>query len=68
MANQQKMGKCKNLIRSGREKARNANERSGKVARARARHLKNAERSCGKAFADNLRTYYTKLNPAPKKT
>ena len=60
MTDQQKLGKCKNLTRSSREKVRNAMERSAKVARARYRHLVNAERSCGKAFADKLRIYYAK--------
>ena len=64
---EQKMGKCKNLIRSAREKSRNQSRRDMRVRRARERHIKNAMQSCGKKFADWLRSYYAGIGTAPKK-
>ena len=67
MADTPKVGKCKALQRSGRQKVHNAAIRPQKVHRARERHLKNATRSCGKIFADKLRKYYATIPTAPKK-
>ena len=63
----QKMGKCKNLIRSGRDKAHNTSVRNAKVDRSRKRHIKNAEQSCGINFANKLRKHYATIGIAPRK-
>lgn len=66
MAGQSKTGKQKALLRSARHSGRNKSIRSASVARARKNHLRNARRSCGEVFAEELRTYYAK-NPTPGK-
>jgi hypothetical protein len=67
MGKQDKVGKShKALLRSGRHKGRNASDRPAKVMRARKHHLRNALRSCGEVFAEQLRKYYTE-NPTPGK-
>lgn len=55
---EQKVGKCKNLIRSARERPRNQTMRPHHIKMARERHIKNARQSCGDAFAKKLETYY----------
>ena len=53
---------CKKLSRSARLANHNKATRLHKIANARNRHVKNALQSCGKEFADKLRTYYS-ANP-----
>ena len=65
-ANKQKVGKQKKMQRSAREKNKKASLRPTHVKRARARHLKNARRSCGDAFAEKLGEHYA-ANPTPGK-
>lgn len=55
------------MERSARYAPRNAAARPHRVKTARERHLKNALRSCGRAFADDLRSYYADHYPVPKK-
>jgi hypothetical protein len=61
---QQKSGKYKALMRSGREKGRNTACRQEKINTARKRHIAHARRSCGKYFALQLEKAYAK-NPNP---
>jgi hypothetical protein len=58
--------KYKALMRSGRFKVRNAAERPSRVSKSRKRHIKNALRSCGMEFAQNLKEYYSGI-PVPSK-
>lgn len=62
MAQNQKVGKNKNMTRSGREKSRNSASRPSKINNARKRHIVNAKRSCGVYFSQQLEKYYQK-NP-----
>ena len=56
------MKSCKKLERAARQANHNKGIRLHKIAVARNRHVKNALQSCGKEFADKLRTYYS-ANP-----
>jgi hypothetical protein len=62
MATSQKIGKNKNMTRSGREKSRNSASRQSKINNARKNHVANAKRSCGVYFSQQLEKYYQK-NP-----
>jgi len=62
----QKVGKQKKMQRSAREKNKKTGLRPTHIKRARARHLKNARRSCGDAFASELGEHYI-ANPNPGK-
>lgn len=64
MSKQNKLGKQKALLRSGRFKIRNASIRLTKIDRARRNHLRNALRSCGEEFAARLQEHYAK-DPVP---
>ena len=64
MATVQKVGKNKNMTRSGRERARNSASRRSKINNARKRHVANAKRSCGVYFSQQLEKQYQK-NPEP---
>lgn len=67
---QQKVPKGgKNVARGVRHRAHTQSMRPVHIQRARERHIKNALRSCGKAFAENLRLHYAKIGVinAPKK-
>lgn len=46
------------MTRSSRHAARKAAARPGKMARTQMRKLRNAARSCGEAFAAELREFY----------
>lgn len=48
----------KSIKRAGRDRVHNASVRPAKILRARKRHLKNALRSCGEKFANELSKYY----------
>jgi hypothetical protein len=71
MANsQQKLPKGgKNVERGNRNRAKTASERPNRIRHSREVHLKNARRSCGEKFAEQLRTYYAKMGlmNVPKK-
>ena len=64
MAQAQKLGKCKNLMRSAREKPKNSSTRKSKINHARQNHIRNAKSSCGAYFALQLEKSYAK-NPDP---
>ncbi len=50
----------KKLGRAARYTVRNKGQYAHHIAVARARHVKNALRSCGEKFAEQLRDYYSR--------
>jgi hypothetical protein len=59
----------KNVERGVRLRARTISMRPHHIKRSRERHLKNALRSCGEKFAEQLRVHYAKIGMlnVPKK-
>jgi hypothetical protein len=57
----------RNVERGARLKVRTQAMRPEHIKRSRERHIKNALQSCGKKFADELRSYYIRVgNPGKK--
>lgn len=58
MSNKEAGKSSKKLGRAARQATRNKGLRLHRIVHARDHHIKNAIRSCGTKFADELRQYY----------